>query len=461
MTVVSLISRLVASAVVVLSLAAMPAHAVKIEQVTTPSGIQAWLVHDPSLPIISMEAAFRGGSSLDPADRAGLAYMVSSLLDEGAGPYDSLTFQTLLESKAIRIGFDASKDSFAVSLKTLKENSTEAFDLLGIALKDPHFSSPDVERIRSQIQASLMRDAQAPASVAMRTWLAHVYPNHPYGIPTKGDVETVAAITPDDLKSYVAGAFARDRLMVAVVGDVTAQELPALLDAAFGSLPATTPASSTLAALKAPVPNFDGGVTVIERDNPQSAAAFGAPGLMRNDPDWYAAYTLNYILGGGGFSSRLTEEVREKRGLSYSVYTSLQPLMQAGSIVGSVSSRNDRIKGALDVIRTEWKRMRDKGPTAKELADAKTYLIGSFPLQMSSTDDLASILLSAQVYDLGIDFLERRNERILKVNSDDMKRVARRLLDPATLTTVVVGKPQGMKTQAGPAPQAAKSDKKK
>ncbi len=464
MTMTSFFSRLAASLFILASIAISPAQAIKIEKVTTPSGIEAWLVNDPTLPIISMEALFRGGASLDPADRGGLATMVSSLLDEGAGPYDSLTFQKRLQSKAIYLGFGASKETFSVSLKTLKENSDEAFSLLGTALSMPTFAPADVERIRDQIKVSLRRDAQSPNTAAMRAWQAHVFPDHVYGRPTKGDEASVSAITIDDLKSYAAGAFSRDRLMVAVVGDVTAQNLVGLLETAFGRLPAK-PAPAYAALPTAPKTNFDGSVTVVEWDNPQSVAVFGTPGILRSDPDWYAAYTLNYILGGGGFSSRLTEEVREKRGLSYSVSTSLQPFMEAGVILGSVASRNDRIKGALDVIRTEWTRMRNEGPTAQELADAKTYLIGSFPLQMGSTDDLASILLSAQLYDLGIDFLDRRSERIQAVSSDDMKRVAQRLLDPASLTTVVVGKPDGLKTgpagaaepEAKPAPVKAKT----
>lgn len=426
---------------IVAAFSTLPARAVTIEEVVTPSGIKAWLVQDRTLPIISLSAAFRGGSGLDPDGKAGTGSMVSLLLDEGAGPYDSLTFQKMLEDRAINLSFDVGKDMFSLSLKTLSENRDEAFTLLGLALSEPRFAQPEIERIRSQILAGMQRDEQDPDLVSARAWLAHVYAGHPYGRPAKGDAASVATLTADDLKRYAKNAFTRDRLLVAVVGDVDAEEVVPLLEQAFGKL-AERKSDRDREISTAPKTYFDGSTTVIERDNPQSVATFGGPGLLRSDPDWYPAMTLNYILGGGGFSSRLTEEVRAKRGLSYSVDTYLQPFMASGAIIGSVASRNDGIMTALDVIRAEWKRMGDEGPSAEELENAKTYLIGSFPLSMSSTSAMASILLSGQVYDLGIDFLDRRSERLERITLDDMKRVSRRLFDPESLTTLIVGKPQ-------------------
>lgn len=426
--------------VALLLLAALPARAVTVEKVVSPGGIEAWLVRDHSNPILAVEMAFRGGSSVEPAAKAGLAHMVASLLDEGAGPYDSQAFQARLEDLAIGLSFEAGKDSFRGHLKTLTENREAAFEMMRLALTKPRFDKEPVERIRSQILTSLARELQDPQSVASRAWFKTVFAGHPYATPTRGEPETVKAITTADLKGYARGWLARDTLVVGAVGDITPDQLGALLDKTFKELPAKAPAIPvTDTAPKAP-----GKVDVIPRDNPQSVAVFGEAGIKREDPDWYAAYVMNYVLGGGGFSSRLTEEVREKRGLAYSVYSYLSPYEHAGLIIGGVATENARLKESLDLIRAEWKRMAEAGPTEKELADAKTYLTGSFPLQLDSTASIAGVLVAMQMDDLGIDYLDKRNGYMEAVTLEDVKRVARRLLDPARLTVVVVGKPAGM-----------------
>jgi zinc protease len=422
---------------VLVLLLARPAGAVTVERVVSPKGVEAWLVQDHTNPIISMEIAFRGGADLDPADKSGLANMVSGLLDEGAGPYDSLTFQQKLEDLAINLSFDAGKDHFRGHLKTLTENRDIAFELFRLALSQPRFDKEPVERIRSQILTGLMRELQDPQTVATRAWYRAMFAGHPYANPVHGTPETVKAVQVGDLRAFVKANLARDRLLVSVVGDVTPDQLGPLLDATFGPLPA----KAGPVAVPETVPQATGKLTVIEKNNPQSVAVFGEAGLKRSDPDWYAAYVMNYILGGGGFSSRLTEEVREKRGLAYSVYSYLSPLDHAGLIVGGVATENSRLAESVRLIREEWRRMQDSGPTDKELADAKTYLTGSFPLQMDSTGSIAGLVVQMQIDNLGIDYLDRRNALIEGVTMDHLKAVAARLLDPEKLTFVVVGKP--------------------
>jgi zinc protease len=424
----------------VLLLWTLPAAAVTVERVVSPKGIEAWLVQDHANPILSLSLAFRGGAALDPAPKAGLANMVSGLLDEGAGPYDSLAFQQKIEDLAIEIGFDAGKDTFRGHLKTLTANRDTAFELLRLALTQPRFDKEPVERIRGQVLAGLLRELQDPNSVASREFSRLIFAGHPYAQAVRGNPETVKAVQVADLRAFVKANFARDRLVVGVVGDITPEQLAPLLDATFGALPAGA------AAVRVPetTPGAAGRIQVIARDNPQSVALFGQPGIKRDDPDWYAAYVMNYVLGGGGFASRLTEQVREKRGLAYSVYSYLIPMEHAAVVMGGVATENSRLAESLELIRAEFARMRDHGLTEKELADAKTYLTGSFPLQMDSTAAIAGLLVQMQLDRLGLDYLDKRNGYIEAVSQDHVLKVARRLLNPDTLTTVVVGKPAGV-----------------
>jgi zinc protease len=420
--------------------AALPARAVTIEQVTSPAGIHAWLVEDHTSPIISTSIAINGGASLDPEGKAGLANEVADLLDEGAGDLDSQAFQGRLNDLAIQLSFEVDHDTFGISLKTLAENRDAAFGLLGMALTKPRFDADAIERVRAQELAGLEQELQSPHAIASRALAALLFPDHPYGKPANGDPDTVKAIRRDDLVAWAAHHMGRDTLVVSVVGDVNAEQLKPLLDAAFGGLPEHADPISVADV----APANGGKVEVIRRPFAQSVASFAEAGIKRNDPDWYAAYTMNYVLGGGGFSSRLMHEVREKRGLAYDTESFLLPRDHTGLIGGGVGTRNDKMADSLAVIRHEWQRMADQGVTDSELANAKKYLNGSFPLQLSSTGALAGLLNQIQREHLGLDYLDRRSALINAVTVADVRRVAKRLLRPDALVTVVVGDPKGM-----------------
>ncbi|MFP6744265.1 MAG: pitrilysin family protein [Alphaproteobacteria bacterium] len=427
-------------AVIALAGLTAPAGATEVQRVISPGGIEAWLVEEHSIPILSLRASFRGGAAFDQADREGTATMASSLIDEGAGSYDSQAFQTRLEDLSVRISFSASLDTFGATLKTLSENTDEAFELLRLAMTEPRFDEEPVERIRGQYMVHLARQAEDPDYLVGRAWYTAAFPGHPYSRPLEGTPETMAAITADDMRAFMAAQLARDRVYIGVVGDITAERLGALLDSTFGGLPAIgAPAETVLAAPGAP-----GTLTVIDRDIPQSIALFGGAGLERRDPDYYAAYIMNYILGGSGFTSRLTEEVRNKRGLAYSVYTYLAPMDYSAIHIGQVATQNNAVAESLDIIRAELARMRDHGVTAEELADAKTYLTGSFPLRLDSNGKIASLLVGIQLEDLGIDYIDRRNSYMEAVTLDDVNRMARRLLKPEALQIIVIGRPEGL-----------------
>ena len=416
------------------------AHAAStVERVVSQGGIEAYLLSEPSIPFLSLSMHFKGGAALDPQGKEGLSYMISGLLDEGAGELDSQAFRTELEDLAIRLSFDAGRDEFTGRLKTLTDKRQRAFELLRLALAEARFDAEPVERIRNQIQASLRQRSEDPDYLAGLAWFETAFPGHPYGRPLRGTVESIAGLTVDDLRGFVDRRLARDNLVIGVAGDVTAEELKPLLDLAFGDLPA----HSVPVDIADVTP--DGGQTVIvRRDIPQSRVSFGETGIERDDPDFYAAYVANHILGGGGFTSRLTDEVREKRGLAYSVYSYLYPADHSAMWLGGLGTTNAAVGEALRLVRQEVGRMARGEVDEATLADAKTYLTGSFPLRLTSNDAIAAMLVSMQVNDLGIDYLDKRNGYIEAVSLDDVRRVAARLYDPARLLVVVVGDPQGL-----------------
>jgi zinc protease len=423
------------------------AHGMKIERVVSADGIEVWLMEDHSLPVISLSLLFRGGAALDPAGKEGLASMTAGLIDEGAGDLDSRAFQQRLADLAITLRFNASLDTFEGSLRTLTENRDEAFSLLRMALNAPRFDDEPVTRVRNQILTGLAMAESDPAQIADKVWFRAAFPDHPYGRPSEGTKAGVTAVTADDLRSFVKRRFGRDHLIIGVAGDITADELAPLLHSAFGSLP------EHAASFEVPDTQVaSSGVIVVEEDIPQSTVRFGENGIKRDDPDYFAAQLLNYTLGGGGFSSRLTKEVREKRGLAYSVYSNIQPMAQGGLVSGGVGTDNTKVIESLDLIREEWRRMAEDGVSEDELKDSKTYLTGAFPLRLTSTGRIASMLATLQYLGLGIDYLDRREELIHSVTLDDTRRVAYRLLHADDLLVVVVGKPEGV-TATRPAPQ--------
>jgi zinc protease len=295
---------------------------------------------------------------------------------------------------------------------------------------------------------SLKRRSTNPDYIAGRTWATAIFGDHPYAAPSSGTPATITGITRDDLLDYVRERFARNLLIIGVTGDITETELAPLLDQAFGSLPE----SKLLPTVADASPRLTGDTYVVELDVPQSSIVFGQPGLRRDDADWYTGLVMNYVLGGGGFSSRLYSEVREKRGLAYSVGTGLHPMRLSALISGGAGTKNANVAESLQIIRAEWDRMRTGGVTGDELSRAKSYLTGSFPLRLSSTDRIARMLVSIQYHNLGIEYIDKRANYINVVSAESIAKLARRLLDTGKLTFVIVGKPAAV-TPTAPAPQ--------
>ncbi|MCV0368766.1 pitrilysin family protein [Filomicrobium sp.] len=417
-----------------------PAQAMDIKTVKSASGIEAWLVEEHSVPLVALRFAFTGGSSQDPADKAGVSNFLSAMLDEGAGDLKSAEFQERMEDIAMRMSYEDSRDTFYGSVETLSANRPQAMELLKLALTKPRFDDDAIERIRGQLKASIVYASRDPDRVAGNAWYAAAFPNHPYGKPKDGTLETISSITRDDLEAYRSRIFARENLKVVAVGDIDADALAKLLDEVFGDLPQ----KAKLNSVSDVAPPKKGSLTVTEMDVPQSVAVFGLGGLKRKDPDFMSAFVLNHIIGGGGFASKLMEEVREKRGLAYSVYSYLSPMDHSAIFLGSVATKNEAIAESLDVIRAELKKMVETGPTEEDLKNAKDYLTGSYALRFDSNAKIASQLLGIMVEGMGIDYVNTRNAQIEAVTLEDIKQAAKRFLDLNDLIVTVVGKPAGL-----------------
>ena len=428
------IGFLIAACLAVTVLTSAPARAAaKIQHLISPGGIEAWFVQDATVPIVAMEFAMTGGAAQDPDGKSGVANMVADLIDEGSGDLDSRTFHERLERRAIELGFSVSRDFFRGSLRMLKDDKEEAFDLLRMSLSSPHFDSDDVERIRTQVLSGLKRETSNPSALASRKFLELAYGDHPYGRPTNGNLQSVPRITVADLKDYVARVLTREKLKIAVVGDIDAASLGKLLDQSFGGLPARSRLApvSDIDAAQPPQQAF------IPLDVPQTVVTFGGPGIKRSDPDFMPAFVVNHILGGGSLSSRLYREVREKRGLAYSVYESLLWMDHSAMFVGNTGTRADRAGETVEAVAREVRRIAEEGPTQQELDEAKSYLKGSRMLSLDTSAKLAGALLQYQLDHLPIDYIERRNAFVDAVTLEDARRAARRLWGNGLLTVVV------------------------
>ena len=431
-------------ALLVLFIAISPVAAkpfLAIQEVKSDNGITAWLVEDHTLPIISIQFSFKeAGSARDSQERQGLARLASNTMDEGAGDLDSQTFQKMLSDYSIGLSFEVGRDDFGGNLKTLTRHKEKAFNLMALALTQPRFDQEAVDRMRDANLARIKSSMTEPDWIAARLQNDIAYAGHAYALNSGGTLTSLAAIKREDLVKFVKDNLTRDRLHIGVAGDITPVELKAVLDQIFLKLPAT--------AVTKPLTHIDvqgqGKTYLYVQEIPQSIINLVQGGIDRNDPEYYAASIMNFVLGGSGFGSRLTEEVREKRGLTYGIHSSFFDMDHAEGFSISLSTENKSAAEALTLIQQEMVRMRDTPITAQELAEAKSYIVGSLPLSFSSTDAIASNVLGLQENDRPIDFFDRYPDLIRAVTIEDVSRVSKRLLTPDKMLAVIVGKPEGI-----------------
>lgn len=422
------------------ALAAPPASAaVDVREVTSPGGIRAWLVEESAIPFVALEIRFVGGTALDAPGKRGAIGLMTGLLEEGAGDLDARGFAEARDRLAARIAFHPYDDAVSISAQFLTENRDDSVALLKSALEMPRFDRDAIKRVRSQVHSIIGSDSKDPNEIARRRMDELAFGDHPYGSSGDGTEKSVNGLRRGDLFAAKDRVLARDRLFVGAAGDISPEELGALLDELLGGLPATG----------APMPGqaeylLEGGLTVVPFDTPQSVALFGHEGISRDHPDFFAAFVLNHILGGSGFEARLMTEVREKRGLTYGIRTFLADLEFADLVIGQVASANDRIAEAIEVIRGEWARIAENGVTERELDEAKTYLTGAYPLRFDGNSEIARIMVGMQIAGLPADYIATRNDMVNAVTLEDARRVARELYDPDELHFVVVGQPVGL-----------------
>jgi zinc protease len=422
---------------------AQQAQAMKIQEITSSGGIKAWLVEEHAVPLFAMRYAFSGGNAQDPDGKEGVAHFLTGMMDEGAGDLDANTFQKRVEEIAMRMSFEDGRDHMYGSFETLTENRKASLALLKLAINKPRFDTDAMDRVRTQLVAGLAYAARDPNSVASEQWNKIAFAGHPYGRPAKGTADSLKAIGRDDIEAYRQRVFAKDTLRVVIVGDITAADAGLMLDDVFGGLPA----KATLRDVPATPIKAKAKLTVIDMPVPQAVAVFGSAGIPRNDKDFMAGFVVNHILGGGGFSSRLMEQVREKRGLAYGVYSYLQPFRQASVFMGGVATKNEEMAQSLDVIKEQLKDLATAGPTQVELDNAKSYLIGSFALRFDTNAKIASQLMYFNVEDFGLDYVDRRNAEVEAVTLADVKRVAKRIFAADDLFITIVGKPKGLQSK--------------
>ena len=432
------------AAVVLIVIGVLPAEAIAIKEVRSKTGITAWLVEDHTNPLIAMQFSFAAGAANDPSGKEGTANFITAMMDEGAGDLDSAAFQARRDELNTKMSFTANFDHFEGAFQTLTEKRDDSFALLQIALTKPRFDKEPLDRVRDQLLVGARENEEEPDKIASKAWMEKAFGDHPYALEAEGTVKSLAGITADDLHAMHKRLFSRKGLKVAVVGDIDEATLIRLLDETFGGLPDTDPP---------PVPAMvhvagKAATQIIDRNIPQSIITFGHDGMLRSDPDFIPAYVASFVLGGGGFGSRLTEEVREKRGLTYGVSIGLYPFEHAGLVYGQLGTRNEKAGEALAVVKETMKKFADEGPTPAELAETKTYLTGSYALRFDSNSKIANQLLAIQQDNLGIDYVNRRNSLVDAVTLDQAKAQAKRIAQPDKLIVTVVGKPEGIKVGA-------------
>ncbi len=413
---------------------AAPALAAPPRALDVGAGEQVWFQEDHTVPMVAVTIALPAGSVYDPKGKEGLAAFAAYLFNEGAGPLNAEAYQAQIADRAIQLTMSPDRDWLILSFSALSSQAKDAFRLVALALRHPRFDGDAIDRVRAQMLQALDQDADDAAAVAANRFYRVYFGDHPYAHPINGERAGLRAVSAADLKAFAATHWVKAGAKISVAGDIDAASLGALLHTTLDPLPAVAP--------PAPPPVLHAGApgeTVVAMAVPQPTAIFGLPGMVRADKDYLAGYAANYIVGGGDFASRLTNEVRVKRGLTYGISTGLSDFRGGGVVIGQVATRQDAMAGSLSVVRQVLADFAARGPTTAELADAKTYLTGSYPLAFASNVAIAAQLNAFERAGLPLGYVSKRNGLIAALTLADVKRAAARLFNPARMTVVVGG----------------------
>lgn len=424
------------------SLQPQPSH-VNVQEIKSNKGITAWVVESHEIPVVSVALAFKNaGTVSDPKGLAGLAHLLSGMLDEGAGDMDSQEFKKFLLKNNIELNVTAAQDVFQINFRAVKKNVNEAFQMLRLMLTKPRFDENALDRVKKQLLTLYEQSLHNEHALGSQELNSVMYGDHPYGRTIQQILQEFPKVTDTQMRQFMKERFTRDQLLISVVGDITTGELKEYLDKTFGDFPE----KAIPMDIKEPTLPKKGTTNIVPLNIPQSLVRFAQPGIFRKDPDFYAAFVLLKIIGDGQFESRLWDEIREKRGLAYEIEANLSWSEYAGLILGGTATKNANVKEAISLIRKVWGNMIE-GATQNELDFVKKRVIGSFALNFSSTLKIAKALLVYQVDNLGLDFINKRNEMIAALTLDDINRVAKKLLNPEQLSFVICGEPKALSAQ--------------
>ncbi|MEW6109638.1 MAG: pitrilysin family protein [Nitrospirota bacterium] len=401
-----------------------------------PNGITLLHAERKSLPIVTVVVAIKAGSVVEPPGKAGLANLTVELLNEGTKKRSSKDISEEIEFVGGTLDASGGSDYITVTLSVLKKDLALGFDILSDIIINPAFSYDEMERLKSIIKSSIIRQKEEPHEVASKAFLKAVYGDHPYGRPVEGTEETIENITRQDIVNFHSAYYVPNNTIMSVVGDVSSNELKSLIDTYMRGWKKAEIKDPALPDL-----NFSDKTRVIKIDKKitQSNIIIGHLGIKRDNPDYYAVSVMNYILGGGGSASRLMDNIRENRGLSYDVYSFFSAGKYAGNFQAGLQTKNQTANEAITEILKEMERMRTQPVTDKELEDAKAYLTGSFPLRIDTNSKIAGFLIGVEFFDLGLDYVNGYKKFINSVTKDDILRVSRKYLDPDHYILIVVG----------------------
>ena len=417
---------------------ARPGHAADIfpTKFTTTNGMTVLVLEQHFLPIVEIHALIKAGSAQDPPEKAGLANLVASLLDEGTTTRSSRQLAEQIDFVGGSLAVQADEDFTTASARTLKKDIDLGFTLLADILQRPAFPKQEFERVRSQILGEITSDNDDPGHVAMKAFNQLVFQNHPYRWPVNGTEDTLGKITLADVQNFYAKEYLPNQVILTIVGDVTVEQATALVQTHFGSWKKGVAQPRTI---KKPTVIDKKIVQLIERDLTQSTIIIGHPGISRTNPDFYAVTVMNHVLGAGGFSSRLMDTIRDKQGLAYGITSHYDGRLMPGPFWINLQTRTETTNQAINGVLAEMKAIREAPVSDQELADAKAFLMGSFPLRLDSTAKLAQVLAQVEFFGLGFDYFSQYPKWIERVTKEDVLRVAKQYLDPQHYALVVVG----------------------
>ena len=410
-------------------------HSLEPNEIKTDKGIKFWFVEDNSIPIISVNFSFSGGAFFDEDGKEGTSSFIASLLDEGAGNLSSIQFQNTMDEIGMKLSFASSRDSFQGSFQIISENKEQGFKLLKSVLTNPLLDDKDIEKIRNQILSGLKLKEIDVNNLASKEFHQVFFSSHSFGRNVEGTVSSINNISKNDLRNYIKKFLSISNLVIGVSGNVKSNEINNLIDDAFGHFVLKNQNLPVIPTKN----NFPSGIQIEKKSFSQAAVLFGHKGLKRNDKNFFAARIVNYVLGGGGFQSRMYKNVREKRGLVYSIYSYLVPYKNNDILLGGFQTKNETVYEAISLVKDEWEKISSVGITQKEFEEAKTYYKGSFSRNLTSTSSISSLLKVVQEYGLPKSYFKNRNKIIDSLTLKEVNIVAKNLFKKEDLFFTIVG----------------------